>query len=447
MSTKLIIEGGVPLRGKVKISGAKNAAIKEIAASLLTIEPIVLENVPQISDVEVDLEIVKALGVEVNSLGAGALSLQAAPQLQTEIPPALSAKSRAAIVTMGPLLAREGRVTLPTPGGCPIGVRPLDRHLGALEKLGVEFTREGEKIVGRVKRLRGDRIAFLKNTVMGTENVLLAAVLAQGETEIVGAAQEPEVNDLIKLLNAMGAQILRAPEDPRVIRIQGAQTLGGTKHRVLPDRNEVVTFAAAAAVTRGDLLLTDLVVSDLTAFLAKLTKVGVSYEIQERNLRVWAKEATVFAPVEVETAPHPGFMTDWQQPMTLLLTQAAGGSLIHETVYEDRWGYLKELKKFGARIELFTPEELGREFAMKQYGFDWSSDGRRQPKVFARVSGPTALRGAKVEISDLRAGATLVLAALAAEGESEVAGIEHLKRGYENFSEKLDALGAKISRT
>lgn len=439
---RYVIEGGIPLKGEVQVSGAKNAAIKETAVSLLTTESITLENVPEVSDLVVDLEIIKALGVEVAKPGSGVLTLGPPVSLKTDVPEKLSCQTRGAIIVLGPLLAREGKVVLPVPGGCAIGLRPLDRHLAGLEALGARFEIRAGKILGRAKKLRGGRVVFKKNTVMGTENIVLAAVLAQGETEILGAAQEPEVDDLINLLRQMGAQVERDPQNPRILRIQGVQTLSGARHRILPDRNEAVTFAVAAAVTRGDILLTDLIVSDLTAFLAKLQKIGVSYEILGKNLRVWVEEGVVFRPTEVETAPHPGFMTDWQQPLTVLLTQAKGESLVHETVYEDRWKYLAELKKFGARVELFTPQELGKTFEPDRCNFDWKGSG--QPRTFARILGPTQLKGAKVQITDLRAGAALVLAGLAAEGQSEIWGVEHIRRGYENFEEKLAKLGARI---
>jgi UDP-N-acetylglucosamine 1-carboxyvinyltransferase len=440
---KYIIEGGVPLKGEVKISGAKNAVIKEIAASLLTHDQVTLENVPAISDVEVDLEIIKSLGVEITR-SPGVLILHPRISLKTEVPADLSGRSRGSIIVMGPLLAREGRVSLPAPGGCGIGERPLDRHLAGLESLGAKFEIKKDKIIGVTKGLRGGRVVFKKNTVMGTENIVLAAATAEGETEVLGAAQEPEVDDLILLLNEMGAKIERDFQDPKIIRIQGAQLLKGAKHRVLPDRNEAVTFAVAAAITRGDVLLTNLNTADLTAFLAKLQKIGVSWEVVGKNLRVFVKESAGFEPAEVETSPHPGFMTDWQQPLTVLLTQSKGISLVHETVYEDRWKYLAELKKFGADIELSTPGQLGRDFASADYEFDWKGSG--EPKSIAKISGPTALKGAKVQITDLRAGAALVLAALAAQGESEVSGVEHIERGYENFEQKLKALGARIEK-
>jgi len=444
MAAKYLIEGSIPLKGKVRVSGAKNAAIKEIVASLLTTEPVILSNVPDISDVAIDLEIVKALGVEAGKPQPNTLALRSSEKLKTSAPAPLCAKSRAAIITMGPLLARKGEVILSAPGGCPIGERPLDRHLTALESLGASFEMKGGMIVGRAAKLVGGKVVFEKNTVMGTENAILAAVLAEGETEIKGAAMEPEVDDLIILLGKMGAKIERDATDPRLIRVGGVRSLSGAKHAVIPDRNEAVTFVIAAVVTKGDVTISDLEATHLTAFLAKLEKVGVRYSIEgERTLRVGA-EGAKFLPVDISTAPHPGFMTDWQQPFTLLLTQAQGESLVHETVHEDRWSYLSELKKFGARVRLYTPSEIGRSFNPDDYGFDWRK--KREPKVYAKVSGPTLITGARVGVGDLRAGATLVLAALAAEGRSEVEGVEHIERGYERFEEKLTSLGASIKK-
>lgn len=445
MAARYLIEGGVPLKGKVYISGAKNAAIKEIAASLLTTGTVTLSNIPEIADVAVDLEIVKALGAEVSKPQRNVLVLRSPEKLRTAIPAPLSGRSRAAIITMGPLLAREGAVSLPTPGGCPIGERPLDRHLAALESLGASFEVTEGTIKGWARKLTGGRIVFKKNTVMGTENAILAAVLAEGETEIAGAAMEPEVDDLILLLGKMGARIEREVTDPRVVRVQGARSLSGAKHTVIPDRIEVVTFAIAAIITSGDLTLAGLEISHLTAFLAKLEKVGARYAIEDsKTLRVGREVGAPLLPTDITTAPHPGFMTDWQQPFTLLLSQTQGESLIHETVYEDRWSYLSELKKFGVQVKLFTPSELGKPFNPEEYNFDWQK--KVEPKVYAKVFGPAMLAGAKVTVGDLRAGATLVLAALAAEGKSEVSGIEHLERGYENFEEKLTSLGALIRK-
>ncbi len=444
--SKYLIEGGVPLKGKVRISGAKNAAIKEIAAALLTTAPVVLNNVPEIGDVFVDVEIMKALGVEVSKPRSGALLLRSSPKLRTTIPAVLSGKSRVAIIAMGPLLAREGKVSLSAPGGCPVAERPLDRHLAALESLGASFVVERGIIKGTASKLIGGKVVFEKNTVMGTENAILAAVLAEGETEIRGAAQEPEVDDLIELLVKMGARVERDSGDSRLIRIQGVSALGGGKHAVLPDRIEAATFAIAAAVTQGDVTLTNLKVAHLTAFLAKMEKAGVRYSIERGgDLRITAGESRKFKPVDITTAPYPGFMTDWQQPFSVILALADGESLIHETIFENRLGYLSELKKFGVEAKTLTPAEVGRPFDPKGYGFDWPSR-RKQPRTYARIAGPAILTGARATVRDLRAGATLVLAALAAEGESEIDGVEHIERGYEHFEEKLRGLGAEIAK-
>jgi len=363
---KFIVEGGVPLRGTVEISGAKNAAIKAIAASLLTDEPVTIENVPRIRDVEVDLDIIRALGKKVEFTAPNTLEIHSAGPLTPEVPRHLGCQSRAAILTLGPLLARFGKAVVPLPGGCKIGNRPVDRHLAALKALGAEVTLDEDGYRAATSQLRGGTIAFPKKTVMGTETALLASVLAQGETEIVNAAAEPEVDDLIVMLREMGAQVSRDCEDPARIKVSGVERLAGIKHRLIPDRNEAVTFAIGAAVTRGDVILKDMRPGDVTAFLAKLNTVGVSYEVAKDSLHVWATPDQLFQPAVIETKPHPGFMTDWQQPFCVLLAQANGESIIHETVHNRRLGYTKELNRMGAKITLFNPEVdlsaiLGRE--------------------------------------------------------------------------------------
>ena len=442
---KFVIEGGIPLKGQVTISGAKNAAIKMVAASLLTADEVVLENIPRIDDVGVVVKIVENLGVKTEFLDEKVLGLRADEVFSSEVPHSLGVRSRSAIMTIGPLLARFGEVRIPEPGGCRIGLRPIDRHLTALEQLGaaVEYEQGVHKITA--PHLKGAEINFGKNTVMGTETVLLAAVLAEGETVITNAAEEPEVDDLIELLVKMGAKIKRDENESRKIVIEGVRELGGARHRILPDRNEAVTFAIAAAATRGDATLTGVRPLDLIAFTAKLEKMGVGFDTQKQALRVWLEEGVVLEPVEIETAPHPSFMTDWQQPTCVLLTQVNGESLIHETVYENRFGYVKELVKMGARVKISTPSKAGIEFDPANYNFDLP-EADDEPKSVAKIFGPTPLFGQRLQIPDLRAGAALILAALAAEGTSEISGVEHIDRGYEQFDSKLRTLGAKIER-
>ncbi len=437
------ITGGVPLKGKVNISGSKNAAIKMIGAALLTSEPVSLTNVPEIGDVRVDLEVVKTLGVKAEK-NKNELVLEADELATSEIPEGLSTKTRAAIITMGPLLARRGKVIFSGSGGCNIGKRPIDRHLSALESLGVSVEWRNSTIVAKTERLRGGIIRFEKNTVMGTETALLASVLAEGETKIFGAAMEPEVNDLIALLRKMGAQISRSEEHSREITVQGVEELSGASHEVIPDRNEAVTFAVAAAVTRGDVVLKNLRTEDIIPFLSKLNSMGVSYDASGDSLRVWSEKEDVWQAVDIQTSPYPGFMTDWQQPFSVLLSQAEGTSTVHEAIYPDRLGYLAELGKMGVDYDILTPKEAGIPFKPEEYGFDWRRTS--QPKVIAKIHGPIELRGAELEIPDLRAGATLAIAALAAEGESNIRGTHHIERGYEKFEEKLQNLGAEIER-
>ena len=442
---KFVIDGGVPLKGQVQISGAKNAAIKMVAASLLTANEVVLENIPRIDDVGVIVKIVENLGVKTEFLDEKVLGLKADEVFSSTVPHSLGVASRSVIMVIGPLLTRFGEVIIPEPGGCRIGLRPIDRHLAALEQLGAVVEHKEGLYKIAAPRLKGAAINFSKNTVMGTENVLLAAVLAEGETVITNAAEEPEVDDLIELLVKMGGKIKRDESESRRIIIEGVRELAGARHRILPDRNEAVTFAISAAATCGDVTLENVRPLDLTAFTAKLEKMGVGFDIKRESLRVWLEKDKVLQPVEIETAPHPGFMTDWQQPTAVLLTQANGESLLHETVYEDRFGYTKELKKMGAKIKLLTPSQAGIAFDSSRYNFDWTLDG--EPKAVAKIFGPTPLSGQKLQIPDLRAGAALVLAALAAEGTSEISGVEHLDRGYEKLDEKLRGLGAKIQRT
>lgn len=441
---RFIIEGGIPLKGQVQISGAKNAALKMIAASLLTSEEVILEGVPRIEDVGEDLEILKNIGVKVTLLGEHTLSLKADEVFSSEIPHSLGVKSRSSVIMLGPLLARFGEAHFPEPSGCRIGGRPIDRHVKALEAMGAQFRLAGGLYKASAARLTGAEFRFEKNTVMGTENLILAAVLAEGKTVIQNAAAEPEVDDLVTLLSTMGAKVGRAEGDPRRVVIEGVRRLSGAQHRILPDRNEVVTFASAAAVTRGDVVMSPVNPQHLTSFLAKLDKMGVGFDVSADSLRVWLEEGQKLAPIEVETSPHPGFMTDWQQPISVLLTQADGESTIHESVYEDRFGYLEELGKMGVKYRRLTPAEAGLPFDPDNYNFDWERE--EEPKTLAKIFGPTSLRGARVMIPDLRAGATLVIAALAAEGQSEVYGVEHIDRGYESFEEKLKGLGAKIER-
>jgi len=420
---KFVITGGQPLSGDVRIAGAKNAVLKEMAAAVLTDEPCVLRNVPRISDVAILRDVMTDIGFEVRRFNGDALELQARQATWAFVPLEAAIKMRASFILLGPMLARFGRVILPNPGGDRIGRRPVDLHVAAMERMGAEIVyRNGYYFAAAPPDgLRGGHVEFPTVTVMGTENAMLAATLARGTTVIDNAALEPEVDDLITMLCAMGARIERTAH--RRIEIEGVPRLRGAEHRVLGDRLEAETFAIAAAITRGDVRLDGVNPAHLGSFLDVCDRMGVAYETDAgaSALTFRCCDRPELRAVDVRTDPYPGFATDFQAPLSVLLTQATGTSTIHETIFEDRLDYTTELVKMGARIELL--------------------DERR-----ARITGPTALHGAEVGIADLRAGATLVLAGLAASGTSVVSGIEHVDRGYEQIEAKLVALGAHINR-
>jgi UDP-N-acetylglucosamine 1-carboxyvinyltransferase len=415
---KFIITGGVPLTGDVRIAGAKNAVLKLMAAAALTDEPTRLTNVPKISDVQIMRETMGDIGFEVKRANSDALEIQARDADWLFVPLEAAMKMRSSFILLGPLLTRFGRVIISNPGGDRIGRRPVDLHVDAMERLGasVEY-KNGYYFAQAPHGLQGAQISFPYVTVMGTENALLAAVLARGSTVIDNAAREPETDDLIAMLCAMGAQIERTA--PHRIEVQGVDRLHGVEHRVIGDRLEAGTFAIAAAVTGGAISIQGVDSVHLGSFLEVLTRIGVPYERTDDGLRVTAADA--YRPADVRTEPYPGFATDLQAPLTVLLTQADGDSTVHETIYEDRLDYTMELVKMGAVIEVVDERH-------------------------ARIAGPTPLHGREVTITDLRAGATLVLAALAAVETSVISGVEHVDRGYEQIEAKLVALGAKIHR-
>ncbi len=420
---KFVITGGAPLHGEVRIAGAKNAVLKMMAAAILTDAPVTLRNVPRISDVAILREVMSDIGFDVRRSNGDALDLHVQEAPWPFVSLEAGAKMRASFILLGPMLARFGRVILPSPGGDRIGRRPVDFHVAAMERMGATIAyRNGYYFASAPSDgLRGAHIEFPTVTVMGTENAMLAATLARGTTVIDNAALEPEVDDLITMLTAMGARIARTAE--RRIEVEGVDRLGGADHRVLGDRLEAETFAIAAAITRGAVTLQGVNPEHLGAFLEVCDRMGVSYEADAgaATLRVIGTGGASLRAVDVRTDPYPGFATDFQAPLSVLLTQADGVSTIHETIFEDRLDHTRELVKMGARIELL--------------------DERR-----ARITGPTALFGAEVGIADLRAGATLILAALTASGTSVISGIEHVDRGYEQIEAKLVALGARINR-
>jgi UDP-N-acetylglucosamine 1-carboxyvinyltransferase len=416
---KLVIRGGSPLLGTVRISGAKNAALPAMAAALLTEEDIILENIPQVRDIETERRLLAAMGAEVE-LGYGRAhhrtTINCRNLARAEASYELVKTMRASTLVLGPLVARMGEARVSLPGGCAIGARPIDLHLKGLEKLGAKITQDHGYIEARAERLKGARIVFEKITVTGTEDLLMAATLAEGETVLENCAREPEVVDLAALLGKMGAHIEGA--GTHTMRVQGVEKLHGAKHRIIPDRIEAGTFIVAGALTGGDLMVSSCDPSHLQALIQKLEQCGVAVRTNGDSVRVMG-DAPLSA-ADMSTEEFPGFPTDMQAQFMALATQADGASIITENIFENRFMHAQELVRMGANIKI---------------------DGRR-----AVVRGRTPLSGAAVLASDLRASASLVLAALVAEGETIIDRVYHIDRGYERIEEKLRAVGAQIRR-
>jgi UDP-N-acetylglucosamine 1-carboxyvinyltransferase len=411
----LIIEGGVSLKGEIAASAAKNAALPALAAALLTPASVTLTNVPDLGDVRTMLRLLQTLGARVSRQGpAATLTVE---RVASDLAPyELVSTMRASVLVLGPLVARHGSARVALPGGCAIGVRPIDQHLKGLAALGAEIAIESGYVVARADRLTGARIATDLVTVTGTENLMMAAVLAEGTTLIDNAAREPEVSDLATLLNAMGARVRGAGTER--IEIEGVRELHGAVHRVVADRIEAATLLVAGAITGGDVQVTDMVPDHLAAVLATLQECGVAVETGPTWTRVRAADRP--RPVDIVTRPFPGFPTDMQAQLMALLGLADGRSTITETIFENRYMHAAELGRMGARI---------------------STEG-----AIAVIQGVDAYQGAPVMASDLRASAALVLAGLAAVGRTHVSRIYHLDRGYERLEGKLGALGARIER-
>jgi UDP-N-acetylglucosamine 1-carboxyvinyltransferase len=416
---KFVVRGGNPLLGTVRISGAKNAALPAMAAALLTDEPVILENVPQVRDIETERKLLAAMGAEVE-LGYGRAQHRTTICCRNVANPEASydlvKTMRASTLVLGPLLARMGEARVSLPGGCAIGARPIDLHLKGLEKLGAKITQEHGYIQARAARLKGARVVFEKITVTGTEDLLMAATLAEGETVLENCAREPEVVDLATLLNKMGAHIEGA--GTHIIRIRGVEKLHGARHRIIPDRIEAGTFIVAGALTGGDLTVTGCEPLHLDALLQKLEECGVSVTTNGESVRVMGNGPLKSA--DMVTEEYPGFPTDMQAQYMALATQAEGTSVVTENIFENRFMHAQELVRMGANVKV---------------------EGSR-----AVVRGCTPLSGAAVQASDLRASASLVLAALVADGETIIDRVYHIDRGYENIEEKLRGVGAQIRR-
>ncbi len=413
---KLIITGGTPLKGEVAISGAKNAALPILCVSLLTAEPLHLSNLPHLNDISTMLRLLAQMGVGVTLDGPAGLVLDGGGLNNPLAPYDLVKTMRASILVLGPLVARCGEARVSLPGGCAIGARPVDQHIKGLQAMGAEVTVEAGYVHAKAKRLKGARICTDMVTVTGTENLMMAAVLADGETIIENAAREPEVVDLANCLVSMGAQISGAGTD--VIRIRGVERLSGANHRIMPDRIETGTYLCAAAASGGDVRLTQTSAAYLDAVVDKLMDAGCEITTERDAIRL--KAPSRLKAVSLRTAPYPAFPTDMQAQFMAINAVADGVSTIRETIFENRFMHANELQRLGADIQIEGSNAI--------------------------VRGVSHLEGATVMATDLRASASLVIAGLVAQGETTIDRIYHLDRGYERIEEKLSKLGAKVRR-
>jgi UDP-N-acetylglucosamine 1-carboxyvinyltransferase len=415
---KIVINGGRRLKGEVRVSGAKNAALPILASAILAGGTSVFRNVPKLMDVRTMAKLLRILGADVADADKTGYSLSVATDgiKKVEAPYELVKTMRASVLVLGPLVARHGEAIVSLPGGCAIGARPIDQHLKGLEAMGAKITLAHGSVTARAKRLRGAAIVCDIPTVTGTENLMMAATLAKGRTTIENAAREPEVEELARVLNKMGARVQGA--GTAVITIEGVDSLQPIEHAIVADRIEAGTFMVAAALTRGDVLLRDCLPEHLDAVIAKLRSAGAEIVAEDGGLRVRGR-AEIQA-VDITTQPYPGFPTDMQAQFMTLATRARGQSVITETIFENRYMHVSELARMGADIHV---------------------DGRT-----AVIRGVKKLTGAKVMASDLRASAALILAGLVADGTTEVLRVYHLDRGYEHIEKKLQKLGADVKR-
>ncbi len=414
--SKIVVEQSPPLKGRVRVSGAKNSALPIIAASLLGTEDIILEDVPNLKDVKIICQVLESLGAEVEKIGKDKLRINSKNVNNYETPYELMSKMRASFLVMGPLLARVGKTKTSLPGGCAIGTRPIDLHLKGFKALGAEIDTEHGNIGAYADKLVGSKIYLDFPSVGATENIMMAAVMAEGETIIDNAAMEPEIVDLSNFLNKLGADVKGAGTN--TIRINGVEKLGGASHSIIPDRIEAGTFMVAAAISQGDVIIDNVITSHIKPVIAKLREMGCEVTANGETVRVKADKR--LKATDIKTLPYPGFPTDMQAQFMALMSVIEGNSVAIETVFENRFMHVDELKRMGADIKI---------------------DGRS-----AIIEGVDDLTGAPVKATDLRAGAALVLAGLVAEGKTEIGDIYHIDRGYDRIEDKLSSLGAKIYR-
>lgn len=436
--SRYIIVGGKPLRGEISIRGAKNASYKQIIASMLSKEKTQLTNVPQISDVQITKSIAKSLGAKITQIGEHSLEIKTPKIISSIVPFGTGTKSRTSFIFAAPLLLQTGTATIPMPGGDKLGERPLDRLFECFKQMNITAEIKDNLIIFNTNGIKPTNYTFLKPSHTVTEVILMVASLTKGETILNNTSLEPEIDDLIDMLNNMGANIKRDPLDSKKIIIQGVEKLHGTQHQIISDRNEAITFACAALATKGSINILRINPEHIKTFLNVIEFMGAKILRGKDEVTIsWVKPLKC---VDIETSPEPGFMTDWQAIFSVVLSQAIGCSSVVEKVYPSRFQHIYNLQKMGVKTNFFNPEVSDPK---KFYEFNLNTD---KPEYFhgVKIYGPTKLQPAKFTINDLRAGASITLAALTAEGESTIDGVEFIERGYEKLADRLRSLGANI---
>lgn len=436
--SKYIVSGGQSLNGEVSIRGAKNASYKQIIASLLSSDTTHIFNVPQISDVKITESIAESLGSKIIRTGEHSLSIQTPEINSTVVPHGTGEKSRTSFIFAAPLLARSGQATIPTPGGDKLGARPLDRLFDCFAAMGISTEFKDDLMIFKTEKIIGTHYIFNKPSHTVTEVVVMTAALASGQSIFENTALEPEIDDLIAMLNSMGAKIVRQKDNPKTIIVDGVSKLHGTNHQVISDRNEAITFACAALATKGsiNILRTDPLI--IKTFLDTIEKMGAKVDAGKDEVTVsWQRQ---LQSVNIETGPEPGFMTDWQAIFSVLLTQAIGVSNVIERVYPSRFQHLQFLNQMGAKTQQYNPKITNPE---AYYEFNLDTD-KAEYFHAVKIYGPTKLKAANFSVNDLRAGACVTLAALTAQGESIIDNVEYIERGYEKLADRLCSLGANI---
>jgi UDP-N-acetylglucosamine 1-carboxyvinyltransferase len=435
----LIIEGGHPLVGTVTVSGSKNSALKIIPLALFSNEDVIIDNVPKIENILADIEVAHSIGATVEWVGNNRLLINGSKIDSYQIPYEIGCRQRTSLLFGGPLLFRFGKASIPK--FKPVGYKPgpINRHLDVWRSLGINVEEDDKYINLTSENMAASNINFKVASHMATDNAIISSLFVPGETTISNASEESEIEDLIACANLMGGTVQRT--DPKTIKVTGSTIFKGFRFEVQPDKTEAATFAAAAILTKGNVEIKGVRRAEFIPFANFLSRIGARFEFIDGGIKVWRHDEQPI-PVQLNISPTPGFIPDWQPLATLMLTQAEGESLVHDTVYFNRFSYITDLNRMGAEIELIKPSSVNLPSVISDDSYDLEKQG--EAETVAKITGPRKLKGERLQILDFKYGAVLVLAALSADGKSEIIGIENIEEYFENFVSKLQLLGAKI---